>query len=93
MYELTTLDIYTAADKGLISFCHRTGRETGCSLYLRWAWDSEPSPESQCISVDHLNALGSKTAVPRLRHGQRTRTNYLLAGNAPQAAAGVPCGF
>jgi len=62
MYELTTLNIYTAADKGLISFCHRTGRETGCSLYLRWAWDSEPSPESQCISVRAGLALGFRLA-------------------------------
>ena len=58
MYELTTLNIYTAADKGLISFCRRTGRETGCSLYMRWAWDSEPSLESQCISVRAGLAVG-----------------------------------
>ena len=34
MYELTTLNVYTAADNGLISFCHRTGCEAGYSLYL-----------------------------------------------------------
>jgi len=35
MYELTMLNVYTAADNGLVRFCRRTGWEAGCSLNLR----------------------------------------------------------
>ena len=33
LYELTTLNVYTAADNGLVRYCRRTDCETGCSLF------------------------------------------------------------
>jgi hypothetical protein len=35
MFELTTLNVYTEADNGLVCYCRRTGYEAGYSLFLR----------------------------------------------------------
>ena len=33
MYELTTLNVYTATDNGLVSYCRRTGKKPDARFF------------------------------------------------------------
>ena len=51
MFELTKLNVYSAADNGLLRYCRRPVKKPDAFF-----WNSEPSLGCQSISLDHPGA-------------------------------------
>jgi hypothetical protein len=56
MSELTTLNVYAAADNGLLSYCRRTRLRSRMLAFFALGLDSEPSLVSQSgkLRIDSL---------------------------------------